>query len=102
MIKLMKFKDNLKTQIELKNLKLGEISKATGIPKSTLSEWTAGREPKVSENLLKLAQFLEVSLEYLFTGKDTLLIINKQEKANVHFKMDGEDYLLKLIKLNKN
>lgn len=98
----MKFKDNLKDLIKAKNLRLSEISKATGIPKSTLSEWTAGREPKVSENLLKLAQFLEVTLEYLFTGKDTLININKQEKANLHFKMDGNDYYIKLIKLNKN
>ena len=56
-MKLMKFKESLKNLIDSRGLKLTDISAATGIPKSTLSEWTAGREPKVSEPILKLAEY---------------------------------------------
>lgn len=46
------------------------VSKATGIPTSTLSEWTGGRQPKLSDDVLKLARFFGVSIEYLITGKE--------------------------------
>jgi transcriptional regulator with XRE-family HTH domain len=64
-MKTMGFSDNLKKAIEERGLKLTTISEATGIPMSTLSEWTAGREPKVSEALIKLCRFLGVSLDEL-------------------------------------
>lgn len=48
------------------------VSKATGIPTSTLSEWTGGRQPKLSDDVLKLARFFGVSIEYLITGKEPI------------------------------
>jgi len=64
-MKIMGFSDNLKKAIAARGLKLTVISAATGIPTSTLSEWTAGREPKVSEALVKLCKYLGVSLDEL-------------------------------------
>ena len=48
-----------------RSLTLRRVSDATGIPMSTLSEWTAGREPKLSDSLLRLSQYLQVTLDEL-------------------------------------
>lgn len=48
---------------------LASISKATGVPKSTLSEWLNNRAPNPSQ-AVKVATHLGVSLHYLLFGKD--------------------------------
>jgi len=47
------------------------LSEATGIPQSTLSEWCNGRTPTLSEPIIKLTQYLGVTLEFLVTGKNS-------------------------------
>lgn len=47
------------------NLTDYEVSKQTGIPTSTLTNWKYGRYNPKAEKLLKLARFFKVSLEYL-------------------------------------
>lgn len=40
------------------------VSKETGIPKSTFSEWKSGRSQPKADKLLKLAKYFGVSIEY--------------------------------------
>lgn len=47
-----------------------QVSNATGIPRSTFSDWKAGRYVPKTEKLQKLADYFNVSLDYLRTGKD--------------------------------
>ena len=44
-----------------------KVSKATGIPQSTLSNWKAGRYVPKTEKLKKLADHFGVSIEYFIT-----------------------------------
>lgn len=53
-----------------KGLKDADVSKATGIPQSTFSEWKKGRSKPKGEKLQKIADFFEVSVDYLQTGKE--------------------------------
>jgi hypothetical protein len=46
------------------------LSKATGIPVSTICEWTAGRTPKLNKSLLALKDYFGVSLDH-FLGEET-------------------------------
>ena len=46
-----------------------QVSKATGISRSTLSEWKKGKYELKSDKIQKIADFFEVSVEYLLTGK---------------------------------
>lgn len=55
---------------EAKGLTPYKVSKATGIPTATLSNWKAGRYTPKQDKLQKIADFLGVSLEYLMTGED--------------------------------
>lgn len=57
----------LNKKMKAKQLTLLQIQKDTGIPFSTLSNWKLGRHKSISlnKNLLKLASYLEVSIEEL-------------------------------------
>ena len=51
-------------------LKDADIVKATGITKSTFSDWKSGRSNPKKEKLQKIADFFNVSLDYLTTGEE--------------------------------
>lgn len=53
-----------------KNLKGADVTRATGIASSTLTDWKKGRYTPKQDKLQKIADFLGVSLEYLTTGKE--------------------------------
>lgn len=46
-----------------KNIRDADVSKATGIPQSTFTDWKNGKcNPKL-DKLMKIAQFFDVSIE---------------------------------------
>lgn len=47
-----------------------DVAKATGITKSTFSDWKSGRSNPKNDKLQKIADYFGVTLEYLLTGKD--------------------------------
>lgn len=57
--------------LKMKHLRPIDVSRATGVPLSTLTDWKKGRyTPKVDKRK-KIADYLGVSLDYLDTGKNT-------------------------------
>ena len=46
------------------------VAKETGVTQSTLSDWKRGRSTPKTENMKKIADFLNVSVDYLMTGKE--------------------------------
>lgn len=65
---MSQFAKTLKSLLDKRGITARVLSEAIEVPKSTLSEWTAGREPKLSEQIIRLARFFGVSVEYLITG----------------------------------
>ena len=68
-----------------KNLKGADVTRATGIASSTLTDWKKGRSKPKQDKLQKIADFLGVSLEYLTTGKEKdwqPTLTEKDEKDN--------------------
>ena len=53
-----------------KGLKAFDVSKATGISSSTLTDWKKGRSIPKQDKMQKIANYLGVSVEYLMTGKE--------------------------------
>lgn len=47
-----------------------DVSKATGISTSTLTDWKMGRSTPKQDKLQKIADYFGVSVEYLITGKE--------------------------------
>lgn len=52
------------------NIKTNEVAKATNIPASTFTDWKKGKSSPKPEKLQKIADYFNVSIEYLLTGKE--------------------------------
>lgn len=48
-----------------------KVSKETGVSQSTLSDWKRGISTPKQDKLQKIADYFNVSLEYLTTGEET-------------------------------
>jgi transcriptional regulator with XRE-family HTH domain len=59
---------NLVNALEEQNISLAELSRRTGVPKSTLSSWLRGSSPNL-EQLNKVAEYLSLSIDFLAFDK---------------------------------
>ena len=66
------FRENLREELDYQDMKVKELAVATGIPKPTLDCYLSARQviPPPADIAVKIAQALNVSVEYLVTGKD--------------------------------
>lgn len=69
----MSFAENLKYALDLRNLQVKELASKTRISKNTIDNYLSGQKslPNI-ENGFKIAQALDVSMEYLVTGDFSL------------------------------
>ncbi|MFS9335227.1 helix-turn-helix domain-containing protein [Streptococcus peroris] len=63
------FSKRLKELRKEKKLTQKEIAEQIGIKRNTYSDWETGKNEPNFENLIKLADFFEVSLDWLFGRK---------------------------------
>lgn len=64
------FKDIFGTIVQEKGLSLYKVSKDTMIPKTIIYDWASGNREPVSEYLKTLADYLDVSVDYLLGRTD--------------------------------
>lgn len=55
---------NFKRLLEQNSTTPYQVSKATGISQSTLSDWKTGRAKPKADKLLKLAEYFGVTVDY--------------------------------------
>lgn len=55
--------------LQKKGVKNIDVSRATGIPPSTFSDWKKGKSKPKADKLQKIADYFGVSSDYLITGK---------------------------------
>lgn len=68
----MGFKENLKAELSYQNMVVKELADRTCINKSTLDNYLRDKHSSPTvENAVKIARALNVSVEYLVTGKDS-------------------------------
>ena len=63
-----------------KGYKDSHVATATGIGKSTFSDWKSGRSKPKNDKLQKIADFFEVSVEYLMNGNSDNTLTEKDKK----------------------
>lgn len=63
-------KTTLKRLITESGITVTHLSRATKIPTQTIHNWLSGAEPKSLTQLKKVADYFEVSLDYLCFGKE--------------------------------
>ena len=56
--------------LDEKGLKNADVARATGISNMTLSDWKRGKSVPKSDKMQKIAEFLNVSVDYLMTGEE--------------------------------
>ena len=67
----MAFKDNLKSELNYKDILVKELAATTGISRKTLDNYLNSREYMPPADVaVKIAQVLGVTVEYLVTGDD--------------------------------
>lgn len=56
--------------LEGKGLKPADVTRATGIKSTVFSEWKKGKSTPNADKLLKIARYLDTTVEYLMTGEE--------------------------------
>lgn len=75
---------NLKLLIELKELTVSELARRTDVPKSNILTWLNGANPNL-EQLDKVAQYFNVSIDYLVFGRTSEDLFAKfTDKIEMH------------------
>lgn len=69
-MKKVKLADILNELMKQRSISSRALSKATGVPQSTLSHLLSGRSSQKPEHLLEIAKHFGVSMEYLIFGED--------------------------------
>lgn len=62
--------ENFSKLLEKNHLKAADVCRGTGLPSSFFSEWKKGKSKPKVDKLQKIADYFDVSLEYLMTGKE--------------------------------
>lgn len=82
------FKENLRNELDFQGLTVKELSQRTGIIKGTLDNYLGIRESIPPADIaVRIAQALNVSVEYLVTGADIRLVPHAYEKFTTYFSM---------------
>ena len=64
--------DTFDKLLKEKGLKVIDVSKATKSPQSTFTDWKKGKIKSMkAENIKLIADYLEVSMDYLMTGEES-------------------------------
>lgn len=69
----MIFSERLKTLRKEKKLTQKELAEQIGIKQNSYSDWETGKNEPSLENLIKLADLLEVSIDWLF-GREQMKV----------------------------
>lgn len=78
--------------LELKGVSTAEVSKATGIPKSTLSSWKNGVSTPKADKLYLIAQFFDVPMEVFFADDSDRILAEQYQLMKDRYadvKMEG-------------
>ena len=89
--------------LDEKGLKNADVARATGISNMTLSDWKRGKTVPKSDKMQKIAEYLNVSVDYLMTGKEVEFIVETAKKDVLLTKMSNriKEYALKLAEMPK-
>lgn len=79
------------------------VSKATGISTATLTSWKKGVYTPKQDKLQLIADYFNVSVDYLMTGKELEFTIEIAEKDVLLSQMESrlKEYALKMSELSK-
>ena len=77
-----------------KGVKDADVSRATGITKSTFTDWKTGRSAPKAEKLQKIAEYFGVSVDYFTTGEEPKApyYLNDDTRELAQFLFENPEY----------
>ena len=89
--------------LDEKGLKNADVARATGISNMTLSDWKRGKTVPKTDKMRKIAEYLNVSVDYLMTGNEVQFIVETAKKDVLLTTMPSKikEYTLKLSEMPK-
>ena len=92
--------ERYKKLLDEKGLKNSDVSRGANVSNMTLSDWKNGKTVPKTSTIKKIAEFLDVSVDYLTCGKE----IDNKEMARIDIELAKQDietknYMLKFAKL---
>lgn len=90
--------------LDEKGLKNSDISRGTGISNMTLSDWKRGKSKPKMDKMKLIADFLNVSVDYLMTGENERFTIEMADMDTELILMEKrlKEYALRMAKLSKD
>lgn len=85
--------------LQKKGVSALDVSRDISVPKSIVYEWKNGKRQPSVENLLKLADYFDVSVTYLMTGNDVPNVVSRS--SDVQAEDDDEKELLLMLRAAK-
>ena len=74
----------LKQLLTKRGITVASLARKTGVPKTNIQGWLEGSSPNI-EQLDKVAQFLDVEIEYLAFGRERKDSLEQlMEKVHIH------------------
>ena len=66
----MKLGEMIKKLMNENDITLSQLSRATDIPRQTLDNWVSGQEPRSLDQLKRVADYFDVSIDYICFGAE--------------------------------
>ena len=87
--------------LDKKGLKNAYVARATGISNMTLSDWKRGKSVPKSDKMRKIAEYLNVSVDYLMTWNEVEFIVETAKNDVLLTTMSRriKEYALKLAEM---
>ena len=89
--------------LDKQGLKNADVARATGISNMTLSDWKRGKSVPKSDKMRKIAEYLNVSVDYLMTGNEAQFIVEaaKNDALLTELPSSIKEYASKLAEMPK-
>ncbi len=86
----MAFAERLKELRKQANLTQVELAKRLGIGQSSYADWERGKKKPTQENLVKISQVLNVSIDYLVGTSDEGVKEDELDNVELLFRMNSK------------
>ena len=86
----MNLKKQLSAYLKAKNISASELSRITGIPKQSISDWLAGSNPRDIRLVKKVADVFSVSIDHLFFGEGVVERVENAALRPIEIQSDSD------------
>jgi transcriptional regulator with XRE-family HTH domain len=78
----MELKKILRQLLSERNVKVAEVARATKVPVQSLHNWLGGMSPRNLDHVHKVAEYFQVTLDFLITGTKREVIKEFEDEIN--------------------